>query len=137
MEKNKIIRFVYLILSVMAISLFFTFIDNYSGDLSPYMIGFSAGQLFGHLIKVVFLLGLMVLVIRYFKIESLYFLMITLLVLSLVFSLVTTYSTNMDAFRFGRRTGEIFGNMIRNLLMLGLIVMTIRRFRLSANKENV
>jgi len=89
-----------------------------------------------HLFEVFVMLGLMMLLIRTFKIKRLGLLILILFLFSLFFTIGTNYPWNLSSFEFGKLTGQMFGKLIKNLLTLGIIYLSIKRFKLDSTGIN-
>ncbi len=71
-EKNsKVLRLVIIVIAIFFLSFLYTLIDNYPNYDSVFDFGKSTGQVFGQMLKILGLLGLIVLSFRYFKKELL------------------------------------------------------------------
>jgi hypothetical protein len=136
MENSKIKRLISLIFVVFIVSLVFTLVDSYPWNLSSYDLGKSTGLMMRHLIKILVMLALIMLIIRTFRIERLDLLILILLLSSFIFTIASSNPWNLSSFEFGKLAGKMFARMIENLLTLGLIYLSIKRFKLDPNRIN-
>jgi hypothetical protein len=67
MTNNKTKKFIIVIITVFILSFIYTIIDIYPTYNSAFDLGYSTGLIFGHMIKILGMLGLIILACKYFK----------------------------------------------------------------------
>ena len=134
MERSKIKRMILVIVSVFIISVVFTLLGNYPWEMSSFDLGKSTGLMMKSLIKVLVLLSVMAFLIRTFNIEKLIYLFITVFIFSLIITLVDNYPWDMSSYDLGKLAGLMLRRLVENLFIIGMIVLTINRFKL--NKQS-
>ena len=137
MNSSKIKSGILVIMTIFVVSFIFTLIDTYPWNMSSYDLGKSTGQVFRHLFQVVIMLALMVVVIRNFQIERPILLFLTIFLFSFAFTVANSYPWNFSSYELGQLTGQLFKKMITNLFTLGMIFLTIKRFRLGYQNSHV
>jgi len=64
------------------------------------------------------------------KIKAVILMIMTIFVVSFIFTLIDTYPWNMSSYDLGESTGQLFRHLFQVVIMLALMVVVIRNFQI-------